>query len=229
MVYIHVLTIVELIGPCFKTYQNLWWALFMYLFVLLLFSISVCLFIYIIWLTGTKDFIITKKWNCTRCFGLGLLQTQRRLKHHVQFHFFVIINIFGVTLIRSTKYKYLLNQQPKDSLSNAINDNFSFKILVHCVSRHISPLVQKASYLALHSSLFEPDGAVNYDYIAALTTIVTKLQTHKTVIYDINLNMKTLSKCVPGASSTSGYSPSHTLRQLTLRIHPCTIISATRF
>ena len=131
MVYIHVLTIVELIWPMLQTYQKLQWAMFMYLFVLLLFSISVCLFIYIIWLTGTKDFIITKKWNCTRCFGLGLLQTQRRLKHHVQFHFFVIINIFGVTLIRSTKYKYLLNQQPKDSLSNAINDNFSFKILVH--------------------------------------------------------------------------------------------------
>ena len=29
-----------------------------------------------------------------------------------------------------------------------------------------TPLAQRASYLALHSSLFEPDGAVNYDYIA---------------------------------------------------------------
>ena len=149
MVYIHVLTIVELIWPMLQTYQKLQWAMFMYLFVLLLFSISVCLFIYIIWLTGTKDFIITKKWNCTRCFGLGLLQTQRRLKHHVQFHFFVIINIFGVTLIRSTKYKYLLNQQPKDSLSNAINDNFSFKILVHCVSRHIKELTESFSIFLL--------------------------------------------------------------------------------
>ena len=26
-------------------------------------------------------------------------------------------------------------------------------------------LAQRASYLAQHSSLFEPDGAVNYDYI----------------------------------------------------------------
>ena len=28
-----------------------------------------------------------------------------------------------------------------------------------------TPLAQRASYLALHNSLFEPDGAVNYDYI----------------------------------------------------------------
>ena len=27
-----------------------------------------------------------------------------------------------------------------------------------------TPLAQRASYLALHSSLFGPDGAVNYDY-----------------------------------------------------------------
>ena len=28
-----------------------------------------------------------------------------------------------------------------------------------------APLAQRASYLALHSSFFGPDGTVNYDYI----------------------------------------------------------------
>ena len=30
---------------------------------------------------------------------------------------------------------------------------------------HAAPLAQRASYLALHSSLLGPDDAVNYDYI----------------------------------------------------------------
>ena len=33
------------------------------------------------------------------------------------------------------------------------------------ISSYDAPLAQRASYLALHSSLFGPDGAVNYDYI----------------------------------------------------------------
>ena len=33
------------------------------------------------------------------------------------------------------------------------------------ISSYGTPLAQRASYLALHSSLFGPDGAVNYDYI----------------------------------------------------------------
>ena len=33
------------------------------------------------------------------------------------------------------------------------------------ISSYGAPLAQRASYLALHSSLFGPDGAVNYDYI----------------------------------------------------------------
>ena len=33
------------------------------------------------------------------------------------------------------------------------------------ISLYGAPLAQRASYLALHSSLFGPDGAVNYDYI----------------------------------------------------------------
>ena len=42
---------------------------------------------------------------------------------------------------------------------------------VHCMSLLListcgALLVQRASYLALHSSLIGPDGAVNYDYIA---------------------------------------------------------------
>ena len=33
------------------------------------------------------------------------------------------------------------------------------------ISSYDAPLAQRASYLALHSSLFGPDGTVNYDYI----------------------------------------------------------------
>ena len=41
-------------------------------------------------------------------------------------------------------------------------------ILTHItvlISSYGTPLAQRASYLALHSSLFGLDGAVNYDYI----------------------------------------------------------------
>ena len=33
------------------------------------------------------------------------------------------------------------------------------------INSYGTPLAQRASYLALHSSLFGPDGAINYDYI----------------------------------------------------------------
>ena len=33
------------------------------------------------------------------------------------------------------------------------------------ISLYGAPLAQSAAHLALHSSLFGPDGAVNYDYI----------------------------------------------------------------
>ena len=36
---------------------------------------------------------------------------------------------------------------------------------VFLISLYGTPLAQSTSYLALHSSLFRPDGAVNYDYI----------------------------------------------------------------
>ena len=36
---------------------------------------------------------------------------------------------------------------------------------VFLISSYGAPLAERASYLALHSSLFGPDGAVNYDYI----------------------------------------------------------------
>ena len=39
---------------------------------------------------------------------------------------------------------------------------------VFMISSYGAPLAQRASYLALHSSLFGPDGTVNYDYIANL-------------------------------------------------------------
>ena len=36
---------------------------------------------------------------------------------------------------------------------------------VFLISLYGAPLAQRASYLAVHSSLFGPYGAVNYDYI----------------------------------------------------------------
>ena len=38
-------------------------------------------------------------------------------------------------------------------------------VAVFLISSYGAPLAQRASYLAQHSYLFEPDGAVNYDYI----------------------------------------------------------------
>ena len=38
-------------------------------------------------------------------------------------------------------------------------------VRVFLISSYSAPLAQRASYLALHISLFGPDGAVNYDYI----------------------------------------------------------------
>ena len=51
-----------------------------------------------------------------------------------------------------------------------INNKFlivNSKVLVSVVSisSYGAPLAQRASYLAQHSSLFVPDGTVNYDYI----------------------------------------------------------------
>ena len=34
------------------------------------------------------------------------------------------------------------------------------------INSYGTPLAQTTSYLAQHSSLYRPDGAVNYDYIA---------------------------------------------------------------
>ena len=38
-------------------------------------------------------------------------------------------------------------------------------LTVFLISSYGTQLAQRASYLALHSSLFGPDGTVNYDYI----------------------------------------------------------------
>ena len=40
------------------------------------------------------------------------------------------------------------------------------------ISSYCTPLAQRASYLALHSSLFGPDGAVNYDYIVTNSLLI---------------------------------------------------------
>ena len=38
-------------------------------------------------------------------------------------------------------------------------------VCLYLISSYGAPLAQRASYLALHSFLFWPDGAVNYEYI----------------------------------------------------------------
>ena len=38
-------------------------------------------------------------------------------------------------------------------------------VTLFLISSYGAPLAQRASYLAPHSSLFGPDGTVNYDYI----------------------------------------------------------------
>ena len=57
---------------------------------------------------------------------------------------------------------------------------FSFIVYTYIVSQTVFlisssgvPLAQRVSYLASHSSLFGPDGTVNYDYV--ITKILTAL------------------------------------------------------
>ena len=67
------------------------------------------------------------------------------------------------------------------TLRNYCNDSISLIILIYhndevfqyiectsvfLISSYGAPLAQRASYLAQHSSLFEPDGTVNYDYMS---------------------------------------------------------------
>ena len=40
------------------------------------------------------------------------------------------------------------------------------------ITSYGAPLVQIASYLAQHSSLFGPDGTVNYDYIITINSLL---------------------------------------------------------
>ena len=58
---------------------------------------------------------------------------------------------------------------------------------VFLISSYGAPLAQRASYLALHSSLFVPDGTVNYDYI---------------VTNSIN-SLLIGSKCIPNGGHTN--------------------------
>ena len=55
------------------------------------------------------------------------------------------------------------------------------------ISSYGAPLAQTASYLVQHSSLFGPDGAVNYDYI---------------VTNSIN-SLLIGSKCIPNGAHTN--------------------------
>ena len=59
-------------------------------------------------------------------------------------------------------------------------------VSVFLISSYGAPLAQRASYFALHSSLFGPDGAVNYDYI---------------VTNSIN-SLLIGSKCIPNGTHT---------------------------
>ena len=58
---------------------------------------------------------------------------------------------------------------------------------VFLISSYGAPLAQRASYLALHSSLFGPDGAVNYDCI---------------VTNSIN-SLLIVSRCIPNGTHTN--------------------------
>ena len=60
---------------------------------------------------------------------------------------------------------------------------------VFLISSYGAPLAQRASYLAHHSSLFGPDGAVNCDYI---------------VTNSIN-SLLIVSKCIPNGTHTNHY------------------------
>ena len=42
--------------------------------------------------------------------------------------------------------------------------SYTYMCTVLLISLYGAPLTQRASYLALHGSLFGPDGTVNYDY-----------------------------------------------------------------
>ena len=55
------------------------------------------------------------------------------------------------------------------------------------ISSYGAPLAQKASYLAQHSSLFGPAGAVNYDYIVTNSINVLLIG----------------SKCIPNGAHTN--------------------------
>ena len=55
------------------------------------------------------------------------------------------------------------------------------------ISSYGAPLAQRASYLALHSSLFGPDGTINYDYI---------------VTNSIN-SLLISSRCIPNGAHTN--------------------------
>ena len=48
----------------------------------------------------------------------------------------------------------------------------NWSVAVFFISSYCTPLAQRASYLALHSSLFGPDGAVNYDYIVTNSLLI---------------------------------------------------------
>ena len=64
---------------------------------------------------------------------------------------------------------------------------YNYYTSVFLISSYGAPLAQRASYLALHSSLFGPDGKVNYDYI------VTN-----------NINSSVIgSRCIPNGTHTN--------------------------
>ena len=65
------------------------------------------------------------------------------------------------------------------------------------ISSYGTPLSQRASYLALHSSLFGPDGAVNYKYMYMYDYIVTNR---------IN-SLLIVSRRIPNGAHTNHYEP----------------------
>ena len=68
-----------------------------------------------------------------------------------------------------------------------LSTGFNTCVSEFLISSYGAPLAQRASYLALHSSLFGPDGTVNYEYI----------------ITDSINSLLTGSRCIPNGAHTN--------------------------
>ena len=78
-------------------------------------------------------------------------------KMHVHLYMYILVN--------QNFEKQLLKNKITTFFAQEIQIPNSYICTLQCLCG--APFAQRASYLALHSALFGPDGAVNYDYIVA--------------------------------------------------------------